>query len=46
MKNKTIALRIEDELGERLKEIAHKKDVPVSQIIRELIREYLSQEVK
>lgn len=46
MKNATIGLRIEEELGARLKEIAQKRDVPVSQIIREAIKEYLIQEEK
>lgn len=41
MKNSTIALRLKEEDKNRLEEIAKKKDIPVSQIIRELIKEYL-----
>lgn len=44
MKTSTITFRLSDEEKERLTTIASKKDIPVSQIIREAIRAYLQEE--
>ncbi len=46
MKNTTITIRISEQEKEALVAIAAKKDVPVSQLVREAIREYLKQEGK
>ena len=39
MKTSTITLRISEEEKEKITEIARKRDIPVSQLIRELCRE-------
>lgn len=39
MKTSTITLRISEEEKEKITEIAKKRDIPVSQLIRELCRE-------
>jgi predicted transcriptional regulator len=43
-KNATITFRISEEFKERLEELAAKRDIPVSQLIREYLKEYLSKE--
>lgn len=40
----TITIRIDEQEKEQLKNIANEKDIPVSQIIREVIRKYLHKE--
>lgn len=44
MKNSTITIRINELEKEKIAAIAADKDVPVAQIIREAIREYLEKE--
>lgn len=44
MKDVKITIRIDDKEKEMLREFAEKKDVPMSQVIREAIRKYLNQE--
>ena len=44
MKTATIGIRIDELEKERLEAIAQSKDIPVSQIVREAIREYIKQE--
>lgn len=41
MKNSTIAIRIDEAEKARITAIAAKRDIPVSQLIREAIRQYL-----
>lgn len=46
MKTASITIRISEDEKERFNKIAAKKDVPLSQLIREAMREYLNQEEK
>ena len=41
MKGATITFRIDEVEKERLEKISAEKDIPISQIIREIIRKYL-----
>ena len=41
MKGATITFRIDEAEKERLEKISAEKDIPISQIIREIIRKYL-----
>ena len=43
-KTATITFRISEQLKELLEDMAAKKDIPVSQIIRECIKEYIQKE--
>lgn len=43
-KDTTITIRIAEQEKEALKAAAAKRDVPVSQLIREAIKDYLKQE--
>lgn len=43
MKDSVITIRINDIDKEKLKAIAFKKDIPVSQIIREAVKNYLKE---
>ena len=45
-KEAKITVRVYEEDKEMLKAIAEKKDVPISQIIRKLIEEYIEKENK
>ena len=42
-KNATITFRISEEMKERLEEIAAKRDIPVSQLIREYLKEFIQE---
>lgn len=44
MKTSTITLRISEEEKNKIIELAKKKDIPVSQLIRELCRESFQKE--
>ena len=44
MKNSTITIRINEQEKTKIAEIAAAKDVPVAQIIREAIREYIEKQ--
>lgn len=44
MKTANIGLRISEEEKAKLEAIAKEKDVPVSQLIRELVRQYFERE--
>ena len=44
MKNTTITFRIKESEKEQLELVAAKRDIPVSQIIREAIREVIQKE--
>ena len=44
MKTSTITLRISEEEKNKIIELAKKKDIPVSQLIRELCREVFQKE--
>lgn len=44
MKTSTITLRISEEEKNKITELAKKKDIPVSQLIRELCREVFQKE--
>lgn len=44
MKTEKITLRISEEEKQKIVELAKKKDIPVSQLIRELCREIFNQE--
>lgn len=46
MKADKITIRISEYEKEQLKSIAANKDVPMSQLIREMIKNYINQEVK
>lgn len=46
MKNALIAFRLTEQEKATLEAIAAKKDVPVSQLIRAAIREFIKQEVQ
>ena len=46
MKDTSITIRLTEQEKERIKAVAAKKDIPVSQIIRELIKEYIEKESK
>ena len=46
MKKTTIGLRISEQEKERLIAIAAKKDIPLSQLVREAVREYMNKEGK
>lgn len=46
MKTATITLRITEEEKAKIMEIAAKRDIPVSQLIRELCREIFDKEEK
>lgn len=41
MKNTSVTFRLSEAEKARLEDIAKEKDIPVSQLIREIIREYL-----
>lgn len=43
MKTATIGLRISEHEKKQLETIAAKKDIPLSQIIRELVKNYLKE---
>lgn len=42
-KNATITFRINEQLKERLEAMAANKDIPVSQLIREIIKDFLKE---
>lgn len=44
MKNETITLRISEEEKQKIQKLAKERDIPVSQLIRELCREIFNQE--
>lgn len=44
MKNSSITIRISEQEKEKITAIAASKDVPVAQIIREAIREYIEKQ--
>ena len=44
-KTETIAFRVSSEEKQKFEAIAASKDIPVSQMIREAIREYIKREV-
>lgn len=44
VKTETIAFRVSTEEKQKLEAIAKQKDIPVSQLIREAIRQYIQQE--
>ena len=44
MKTEKITLRISEEEKQKITELAKKRDIPVSQLIRELCREIFNQE--
>ena len=46
MKNTSITLRISEQEKEALAAIATKKDIPLSQLVREAVRAYLNKEDK
>jgi predicted DNA-binding protein len=46
MKDVKTSIRMNEAMLDKLKEIAQKKDIPVSQLIREAIKLYISQEDK
>lgn len=46
MKNTTIGIRISEQEKEKLITIAAKKDIPLSQLVREAVREYMNKEDK
>jgi predicted DNA binding CopG/RHH family protein len=46
MKNESITIRISEAEKEQLKAIAARKDVPMSQIIREVVKDYIQKEAK
>ena len=43
-KNSTITLRISEDEKKKITELAKKRDIPVSQLIRELCREIFNKE--
>lgn len=43
-KESKITIRIDEDDKEMLKEIAEQKDIPMSQIIRKLIKDYIQEE--
>lgn len=46
MKTATITLRISEDEKNKIMELAKKRDIPVSQLIRELCREIFKEEEK
>lgn len=46
MKDESIAVRVTTEQKENLKGIAVRRDVPMSQVIREAVKQYLESEGK
>jgi predicted DNA-binding protein len=40
-KGATITVRITEEMKERLEAVAAAKDIPISQIVREAVKEYI-----
>lgn len=44
MKNSTITLRISEEEKNKIMDLAREKDIPVSQLIRELCREIFKED--
>lgn len=44
VKTEKITIRISELEKEKLQEIAEKKDIPMSQIIREIIKNYIQEE--
>lgn len=42
MKTNVISIKVDDEMKTAIKDYADKKDVPVSQVIREAIKAYLN----
>lgn len=44
VKTEKITIRISDQEKEKLQEISTKKDIPMSQIIREIIKNYIQEE--
>lgn len=44
MKTATLGIRMSEAEKKKLEAIAERKDIPVSQIVREAIREYIKQE--
>lgn len=43
MKDIVITFKVDEEMKEQMKECAKKKDIPVSQMIREAIRKYMQE---
>ena len=43
MKDVVISFKAEEDIRDRLKELAAKRDVPVSQIIRDAIKQYFKE---
>ena len=46
MNGSVMSFKISDDMRDKLKDLAAKRDVPVSQLIREAIKYYLVQEVE
>lgn len=46
MKDTNITFKLSTAEKEAIKKLAAKKDIPVSQLIREAVKEYIKQEVK
>lgn len=42
MKTNVISIKVDDEMKAAIKDYANKKDIPVSQVIREAIKAYLN----
>ena len=46
MKNESITIRISEIEKEQLKQIAEKRDIPMSQMIRQIIKDIIQEESK
>lgn len=46
MKDVVLSFKVTETMRDQIKEIATKKDIPVSQLIREAIKKYIIQEVE
>lgn len=44
-KKATITIRLAEQLKERLEQIAKSKDIPVSQLVREALKDYITKEI-
>lgn len=44
MKDTNITFKLSEEEKQRIKDVARQKDIPVSQFIRELIKQYFNNE--
>lgn len=43
MKDSTLTLRISEQEKEQIKALAQKKDIPASQLVREILRNYIKE---